>query len=213
VTVTLLIVAAVVAVADWIAVDHFRARLEYVLKPATLALLIAAVATADLGTAKPWVLAALALGLIGDIALLRAAADAVDLAFMAGLSAFLLGHLAYLVAFVLVGVHPLPLVAGLLVAVGVGGLVLPAVLRRASADGGRPLVGAVAGYALAVGATTAFAAGTQLVLTAVGGLLFLVSDALIARERFVAPVPRGALLVASSYHLAQFAIVLGLLAA
>jgi uncharacterized membrane protein YhhN len=159
------------------------------------------------------VVAALALGLVGDIALMLAAPDAVDAAFIAGLTAFLLGHVAYLVAFARVGVHLLPLLAGLLVAGGVGGLVLPAVLRRVRDDGGPPLVGAVAGYALAVGATTALASGTQLVLCALGGLLFLVSDALIARGRFVAAVPRGALLVASTYHLAQFAIVLGLLLA
>ena len=59
-------------------------------------------------------------------------------------------------------------------------------------------------------AMTVLAAGTQHVLTAIGGLLFLVSDTTLARNRFVARVPHGDLLVHVTYHLAQFLIVLGL---
>ncbi|HKC29285.1 MAG TPA: hypothetical protein VKB75_14825, partial [Jatrophihabitans sp.] len=65
--VTLLVIAALTAAGDWAAVQQRLFRVEHLLKPATMALLLAAAATADLGDLKPWVLGALAFGLIGDI--------------------------------------------------------------------------------------------------------------------------------------------------
>lgn len=209
-TLALLVAAGVAAVVDWVAADRLLFRLEYVVKPLTLALLVAAAVTADLGEAKPWVVAALALGLLGDVAIMLAAPRGADRWFFTGLVAFLLGHVAYVIGFVTIGVHLLPLLAGLLVAAGVGGLILPEVLRR-TRDAGGGLAGAVAGYSLAVGAMAGFAAGTQLIATAIGGALFVVSDALLSRERFADPVRRSELLVAVTYHLAQFLIVVGVL--
>ena len=153
-TVLLLVLAGVAAVADWAAVHRRLVRAEYVLKPATLALLVAAAATADLGRWKFWTVAALVLGLLGDIALLftndrRAGReqDEADPAFLAGLGAFLLGHLAYLVAFLLVHEHTLRLLAGVLVVAGVSGLTLGPVLRGARREGGTAFAAVVAGYA------------------------------------------------------------------
>lgn len=206
VTVTLLVVAAVVAVLDWIAVDRRHFRVEYAAKPAVLALLVAVAASGDLGPAKTWIVAALALGLVGDVAIMLAAPRDTDRAFFVGLVAFLLGHVAYVIGFVRVGVHPLPLVAGLLVAAGIGGLLLPPVGRQVH---GRVL--ATTAYSLAVGAMAGFAAGTELILVAAGGILFVVSDGVLARERFAKPLPRSPLLVAVSYHLAQFLVLGGLL--
>ena len=133
-----------------------------------------------------------------------------DLPFVAGLGAFLVGHVCYVVAFVRAGVHGLPLLAGVLVVGGIAGLSLPQVLRGAARAVGRSFAGVVAVYAGVLAVMAVFAAGTQLVATAIGGVAFLVSDTLIARERFVAPVPRGPLAVIVTYHLAQFLIVLGL---
>lgn len=209
-SVALFVVAGVVAVLDWVAVDRRLFRIEYLLKPLTLVLLIAATGSADLGVAGPWVLAALVFGLLGDIGLILTDDDAPDAAFIAGLGAFLLGHICYLVGFVRVGVHPLPSFAGLLVVGGIAGLALPGVLRGAAAQLGRQFAGIVAAYSALLGAMATLAIGTQHIGTAIGGLLFLVSDTLIARERFVARVPRGPLLVIVTYHLAQFLIVLGL---
>lgn len=211
-TLALLVAAGVAAVVDWVAADRLLFRLEYVVKPLTLALLVAAAATAGLGEAKPWVVAALALGLLGDVAIMLAAPRGADRWFFTALVAFFLGHVAYVVGFMTVGVRLLPLLAGLLVAAGVGGLILPEVLRR-TREAGSGLAVAVAGYSLAVGAMAGFAAGTQLIATAIGGALFVVSDALLSRERFADPVRRSKLLVAVTYHLAQFLIVIGVLVA
>jgi len=46
-----------------------------------------------------------------------------------------------------------------------------------------------------------------------GALLFMVSDCLLAYNRFVKPIPRGQLWVRISYHLAQFLLAVGFLIA
>ena len=210
-TTTLLILTALVAVADWIAVARGQHRAELALKPLTLVLLIAAAASADLGAAKPWVIAALVLGLIGDVALMFSAEDSADPAFIAGLSAFLLGHIAYMVAFVRHGEHGLQLAGGALVVGGVSALLLPKLLPGVRAAGGTQLLGPVCGYVGALGVMAALAVGTGSAATAAGGLFFLASDATLAWQRFVKQLPHGPVIVIVTYHLAQILIVVGLM--
>jgi uncharacterized membrane protein YhhN len=212
VTVALLLAAALVAIGDWVAVHARLYRVEYLLKPLTLVLLIAAATTADLGSAKPWVVAALVLGLIGDVGLMLSSGGT-DIAFLTGLGAFLVGHLCYLVAFAAAGLHGVQLVAGLLIAAGIAALALPPVLRGAARSAGRPFAGVVAGYAAVLAAMTTLAVGTGLIATAIGGALFLVSDTVIAHQRFVARIRYGDLLVMVTYHLAQALILIGLIGA
>jgi uncharacterized membrane protein YhhN len=211
VTVPLLIVAAVLAGCDWAVVQARLFRLEYLLKPATLAVLLAAAAVADLGALKPWVVAALACGLLGDVGLMLSSAGRTDAPFMTGLAAFLFGHLCYVVALLRHGVRAVDLLAGVLVVAGVAALTLPRVLRGATRAGGRALADAVSLYACALAAMAVLAIGTSVVPTAVGGALFLVSDTLLARQRFVALLAHGDLVVMVTYHLAQFLIVVGLI--
>jgi uncharacterized membrane protein YhhN len=216
----LLIAAGALALGDWVAVALRIRRVEYLLKPATLAALVAAAALSHLDSdVKPWVIAALALGLVGDIALMLAgndADDAVDAAFLGGLGAFLLGHAAYIVAFLRFGVQGWETLGGALFAVGVGGIALPAAIRGAARTAGREIALLVAAYAVVIAVMAAGAAGTTLSLTAIGGGLFVVSDAVLARERFVGRVERGRvalgeLAVVVTYHLAQALILIGLL--
>lgn len=209
VPVTLLVIAALVAVGDWIAVQLRLFRLEYLLKPATLAILVAAAATADFGAEQPWVVAALVFGLLGDVGLMLSTGRT-DTPFIAGLAAFLLGHVCYVVAFATVGVHALDVLAGLLVVAGVAGLTLPAVLGGANRSAGLPFAVIVGGYAALLSAMTVMAIGTGMIATALGAVLFLISDTLIARGRFVARVPHGDVLVIVTYHLAQLLILIGL---
>lgn len=211
-TVTLLVVAAGIAIGDWIAVHLRLFRIEYALKPLTLAVLVAAAATADLGDPKPWVVAALVLGLVGDVGLMLSDGSS-DGPFLAGLGAFLLGHVAYLVAFGIAGVRGIDVLAGFLIALGVAALALPPVLRGAARAAGRPFAVLVAGYAAVLAAMTTLAVGTGLLATAAGGALFLISDTLIARQRFVARIPHGDVLVMVTYHLAQALILIGLITA
>lgn len=209
-TLTLLVIAAVVAVGDWAAVQARLFRIEYLLKPLTLGLLVAAAASASIGEPKPWIVAALVLGLLGDIGLMLSKGDT-DLPFLAGLGAFLLGHVAYIVGFLQLDIRTVDLVAGLFVVAGVAGLVLPAILLGAIEKSGNAFAAIVMVYVLGLATMTVLATGTGIVATAVGGVLFLASDAILARGRFVAPVPRGPLLVIVAYHLAQFLILIGLI--
>ena len=155
-------------------------------------------------------LAGLVLSLVGDVALLWPRQG-----FLPGLVAFLLAHLAYLVAFtrgVRLGAWPLAF-AGYAVLAGVVLAVLwpgvPASLRA-------PVVAYVACLA-AMAAQTASAwrvagAGAdaatrrRLAGAALGGALFLASDALLATNRFHAPLPLSTLWILASYWAAQWLI-------
>jgi uncharacterized membrane protein YhhN len=213
VTGTLLVLAGLAAVGDWLAVHQRLFRIEYALKPLTLVLLIAVAVSADAGDAKPWLIAALVFGLAGDVALMLSARDGrTDPPFLLGLGSFLLGHLCYLVAFGVVGLFALDLLAGLLIAGGLAALALPSILRGATAAAGRPFAALVAGYAAFLGAMATLAVGTGIWATAIGGVLFLVSDTLIARQRFVRRIPYGDVLVTVTYHLAQALVLIGLVA-
>jgi len=211
VTVTLLVLTACAAAIDWVAVQQRLFRIEYVFKPATLALLLAAAAVADLGPAQPWVLVGLALGLVGDVALMLSNKDRTDLPFLLGLGSFLVGHAAYIGGFLRQGVRTVDVLAGLLVVLGLFVLVLPTVLRGAAARAGKPFAAIVGVYATAVGAMTVTAVGTGLVAPAIGGVLFALSDTTLGFQRFVRKLNYGDLFVIVTYHAAQYLFVVGLI--
>jgi uncharacterized membrane protein YhhN len=206
----LLIAAGVVAIVDWIAVYRRLFRVECVAKPLTLLLLLIAAATADLGPAHLWIVAALACGLVGDTALLFDRPDGSDLPFLCGLGAFLVGHVFYMVGFLRAGQHAGGLLVGAVVVVAVVALTLRPVLRGAARQAGRGFAALVAAYAGALGAMAVLGAGTGLALTGCGAVLFLVSDVALAWNRFVRELPHGPLLVIVTYHVGQALIVLGL---
>ena len=202
---------ALIALADWIAVARGSRRFEAVFKPAALMLLIvvALVLGATESTAGGWLLVALAFGLLGDIALLS---DTVP-RFQAGLAAFFVGHLAYVVAFLAAPGSAFGNLQGL-----AAGLVLAAalsftreVLPRVKREHGLALAVPVAAYTTVIGAMLFVAFTTGLWLVALGAAIFVASDSILARDRFVAPLPHGHLMVMVTYHLGQALIVAGLL--
>jgi uncharacterized membrane protein YhhN len=184
--------------------------LNLVFKPLTTMLII--LYAWPRGTGRPpvrrWVLIGLVLSLCGDVALLWP-----EQGFLPGLVSFLLAHLAYLRAFTRDGVRlaarPLPFVLyGLLAALilwqlwpGVPpGLRLPVlayVVCLAS------MAAQAAVVALHSRATPGGRVGWVL---AIGGALFLLSDALLATNRFAAPLPWSGLWILLSYWLAQWCI-------
>ena len=202
---------AAFALLDWYAVARDDRRLERVAKPATLAALVltAAVLGATDTAAGRWLLAALVLGLVGDVMLLEKS----DRRFQLGLAAFLVGHLAYVACFATLGL-PRPgwswlVLLVLLAAVVATRAVVPAAHRRSGAALSVP----VAVYTLVIGAMLVTAWFTGLVLLAVGSAVFVVSDATLAVDKFVRPLPRAQLAIMTTYHVGQALIVLGVLAA
>jgi uncharacterized membrane protein YhhN len=188
---------AAFAIIDWIAVSNKHTRLEYVAKPATLAALILYAANGS--AASPWLIAALALSLLGDVYLMVPG----DL-FIAGLSAFLLAHLAYiadidasvggrLVWLTLVLVMSLPLSLRIL---------------RSLSDPGLRVAVSVYMLAIALMVSSAIASGEWLAV--VGALLFFASDSLIAWNRFVVPLPWAPTAIIVTYHLGQWGLTTAL---
>jgi uncharacterized membrane protein YhhN len=178
--------------------------LNFVFKPlATLVVIAHALQRGrDAPVVRRWVLAGLLLSLCGDVALLWPKEG-----FLPGLVSFLLAHLAYLVAFTRVqrlGVWP-PAFAAYAVLAGVilwwlwpG---VPAALRWP-----------VLAYVVCLAAMAAQAAvlwrrgAARGAVLALGGALFLASDALLATNRFAGPLPLASLWILASYWSAQWCI-------
>lgn len=195
--------------ADWWAVWHERKDVERLAKPAAMVglLCVALVAGATDSTAGRWLVVALVLGLVGDVLLL----DDTPSRFVGGLAAFLVGHLAYVVSFVAIGLDR-PVwgwlgVLVLLVALVVGRRILPG----AVADGGAGLGVAVAAYMAVIGAMAVTGWATGRPLVGLGASLFVVSDTVLAMGKFVQDHRWTHRVVMVTYHLAQALIVVGLL--
>ncbi len=200
---------AAFALTDWWAVSRDDRRTEAWAKPLTLIALLAAAALqgATESTAGVWLLVALFFGAIGDVALLS---DSLR-RFRAGVAAFLVGHLAYLVCFVTLGL-PLPGWSWLVVVV----VLLSSVATRGVVPATHTLAGLtlslpVAVYTLVIGAMAVTAWFTGEPLIALGATIFVASDATLSVDKFVRSLPRAHLAVMMTYHVGQALIVLGVL--
>ena len=198
------------AVLDWYAVAARRRPLEAVAKPLTMVALAAAALASGAAdtTAGRWLLAALLLGMLGDIALLSDS----EPRFLAGLAAFLVGHIAYLAAFLELGARrAVPALVGALLVAALLVVVGRPVLVAARREGGPGLGGAVAAYMVVIAAMVVTAWGTGRPLVAAGATVFMVSDAVLAHDRFVRSWRWAPLVVMVTYHVGQVLIVLGAL--
>jgi uncharacterized membrane protein YhhN len=207
--VVLLIAAAAVALVDWWAVASGRRRVEYVVKPLTMALLVGVAATAGdpSGDVRAWLVAGAALGLVGDIALMGDG----EIEFMVGLGAFALGHLAYAVAAVLIGFDPAwALVGAVFMAALLSFRFATRTVPGARRFGDRALAGAVIFYACVITAMVVTAWGTTAALAGFGAMAFAISDWVLGHERFVGPIPGGRLSVMVPYHVGQALLIVGL---
>lgn len=204
----LAVALAATALLDWHAVCRDHRRVEKVAKPLVMALLAALALTlgaGGTGTGR-WLLAAIVLGGVGDVFLLGDSGPR----FLGGLGAFLLGHLAYVAAFVSLGLDPRWALAG----AAVVALDLATAGRRILVSAtrlDRTLGGAVAAYMLVIAAMTVTAWGTGRPLVALGAVVFVVSDTVLALDRFVRPRPGSRVLVMVTYHVGQVLMVLGAL--
>ena len=199
----LLGVSAAGAGADWLAVWRSSKSLEYLAKPFTLLCLIGVALTLvpEDESMRTWFVAALVLSLAGDVFLMLPRN-----LFVAGLASFLLGHLAYVAGFGIGEAWPW-LAAVALVAAAVGAPIVRALLR----DGHRELLGPVVAYMAVISLMVACAIGNGDPRAVVGAGLFMLSDSLIAWNRFVRPLAWAPVTIMVTYHLAQAGLVLSLL--
>ncbi len=202
---------AVCALVDWYAVWRGDRRTETWAKPATLVALIvtALVLGATDTSAGGWLVVALAFGLAGDVFLLEKS----DTRFRLGLAAFLVGHLAFVLCFIQLGLDPQGWNYVSLLVLGACLLATRQVAASTYLRGGLALAAPVGLYTVVIGAMVIYAFTTGVPLIAIGATVFAVSDTVLARDRFVRPWQGAPLLVMTTYHVGQALIVIGFLAA
>ena len=152
-----------------------------------------------------WVLAALALSWVGDLALSFAGRAP----FVVGLVAFALAHVAYVVAFAVRGGWSMPLLAIGAVAMAVFSV---AILRWLGPHRPEELRWPIAAYVVIIGVMVAASFATlgsdpdPRIPTA--AVLFAASDVFVARQRFVEPSRANRLIGLPLYFLAQILFAL-----
>ena len=151
---------------------------------------------------------ALALSCLGDIFL----ALRVDNGFIYGLIAFLIAHLVYLFLFVRKWRRPLrPPTSRLLVSVAV--LAFSLIFSQWLAPGLGKIALPVMTYicAITLMVVAALWANLSTHWVAIGALLFMTSDSLLAADRFWQNIPGSGFLIWATYYLGQYGITIGYL--
>jgi len=130
-----------------------------------------------------WMLAGLLLSACGDLLLIPRAASA----FQAGIAAFLLGHVAYAVAFASSPWSPAVLLVAVLAVAVAAWRIQRWLLPHVSADFRVPVLAYLTVISGMVALAVAASAAGRPVLAAVGAIAFAASDISVARNRFVDP--------------------------
>ena len=177
-------------------------RRVYIFKPLTTSLIIVfalLIIPPVSGTYKALILAGLCFSLAGDVFLMLP-----DDRFVAGLVSFLIAHLLYIAAFVSLGGFQLDGFAFLIYIAygtvmlsrlwpGLGSLRLPVLLYMA-------VILVMGWQALALWRT---APSVGALSVAIGAALFVLSDSVLAYDRFRRPFPAERAVVLSTYYVAQ----------
>ena len=212
------ILALLFAGLETLAVRKGWRRVEYFAKPAVIVSLIAwLLVNAGFQGIAFWFGLGLLFSLLGDVLLLFPQGGM----FIAGLIAFLLTHLCYLIGFrqqlltpsawslvvlfiiLLNAVRLLRRIAGAMRAKGMERMVYPVIVY-----------GLVVSLMLSAAMTTisdpAWKVGTAL-LVSIGAFLIWISDLMLAWNKFVSPLKRGQLSIIVSYQLGQILLIAGVI--
>lgn len=198
----------VVAGANWWSRWTDDDRLELLTKPfaTVLAIVVAAIggfAGPESTTVVVLTMVALVLCLVGDVALMPQVDN-----FIAGLAAFLLGHLVFVVALVATGLDE-PILAGV-AAILIGPCV--AVVGRqvvSSAKAKEPaLAGPVIAYLTVISSMALVAWATGNTWAIVGATFFVASDSILGWRKFVGESRWMAPAIMVTYHLAILGLAL-----
>ena len=204
-TIVCAVACAVLVVAEWRALGGLRIAAKTV---ASAAFLVVGYEHAG-GRFAEWMLVGLVFGAIGDVALLGRSKHA----FLAGLGAFLVGHVAYVVGIAQL-VEPavwLTHAGWLAIVPAVVGIAVVVVLWTRLRSLKLPVIAYVAAIvAMVIAALAAARAGAlpepQRCWLAIGAGLFFVSDLAVARDRFVGRSFTNKLWGLPAYYAAQLLI-------
>jgi len=208
-------VGLAIALLDWVAVVRQWKALELIAKPAVMLALLAWLwSVSSFSGFLTWFAVGLAFSMAGDVFLVLPKEQ-----FIAGLVAFLLAQIAYLIGFnatpppinlasiaiaVLVGLAAVRIYRAIavgLTASGHGSLKMPVLVYSAA-------ISLMLLSALLTLVRSEWAAGPAW-LVSIGATLFFISDSLLAWNKFVRTLRIGRLPVIVTYHLGQGLIVLG----
>jgi uncharacterized membrane protein YhhN len=217
--IVLIILAIIIALVDWVAVARSNKRLEYFAKPGVMLALVAAISFSN-GFQGPllWFGVGAIFSLAGDVFLMLRRER-----FMAGLVAFLLAHICYLVG--LTSPPPQISLAGGIVAILVGltGIQLYRSIRSGLTRSNKEkmklpvMVYAIFISLMLLSALLTLVTANEVwlpaaaLLVSAGALLFYLSDTFLAWNRFVQPLKHARLRVIVLYHLGQALLILGAL--
>jgi uncharacterized membrane protein YhhN len=212
----LILVVLSAAVLDWAAIRFRWQHAKGITKPLVMVLLIAWLYGMTGFHGMGWLfMLALVFSLIGDVWLMLPAGY-----FLFGLAAFFIAHCVYIWAFTS-SLHISPLlIFVLLLAVSLVCVVYISQIRVGinRTRGARRLRFMAAAYCLILTIMMVAAISTtdnptwliqNSAQVAAGGMLFFLSDTMLAYDRFVKPIPNGRLWVRISYHLGQILIISG----
>ena len=201
-----MVAALVAALVNWSTRVRPNQLLENISKPLTTLMVIGIAVTSSAPTSQVVVAAiALVLCLIGDVALL----SSID-KFVLGLASFLLGHVAFVVLFVLYGLTSttlggLALILASLLVITIGRVILAGATHHDAAL--RTPVLAYLGIISAMGAV-GWATGRWWVV--LGSTLFVASDSVLGWGRFVRERRWMSITVMVTYHAAIASLALSL---
>ena len=206
----------VLIIADLIAVSMSSKPLEYIFKPALMLTLgvyfFQKTRHSSLQTQRKWVMAALVFSLVGDILLMF------EGQFISGLIAFLTAHICYIIAFLRDNKGSIfsksDRFTGVLSILAYSSVFLYVVLPKVDA----PLKVPIGIYALIISIMlltvlnrwkSVNAASFQWAL--VGALLFVMSDSILAINKFVQPFAMSHIFIMLTYAFGQFMIIEGVI--
>lgn len=214
-----LFVAIAVAIIDWFAVYKRNKSLEYFAKPGFMIMLIIWVLLNSPGNSKSiWLVLGLFFSLGGDIFLMLPKDS-----FLQGLISFLIAHIFFIITFFNLSGQPkytsISLLFGFVVFI-FALFVDIRISRELIKSSQKRLVAPVNIYSLILFSMAFIAYGTigsPSVMTnlgiviSIGATLFMLSDILLAWNKFVSPVLGGRVTTIMIYHIAQILITTGVL--
>lgn len=210
----LILLVLIAAVFDWLAIIKKTQRVKYITKPLVIVLLLFWFYLMTGFKSQGFLFAmALIFSCLGDIWLMLPAGF-----FILGLLAFFVAHCAYIAAFTpSLPTSPLVLIilvaALIVVSIFFFTQIRAGIIRTRGAHRLRVLSGIYC-FILTIMAVSAIATLTRpewqfahAIQAAAGGVLFFISDTLLAYDRFVKPMKYGRLAVRVTYHLGQILLI------
>lgn len=206
-TSALLVAALSVAALDWYAVLRRNKVIEYACKPLAAVLFLACALAIEPahGSARAWLAVALVFCVLGDVFLMLPRD-----AFVPGLASFAVAQVLFAVSFAVSGISTGRLIGGSIVVVAGSAVLARRFIAALRGNGQTSLIPPVTLYMTVIGVMVVSAVGAGSALAGAGAVLFMVSDSLIAEERFVRSRRWQPKAIIVTYHLALAGLVLGL---